>query len=409
MPSPQDVAPNPIPFPQHFRQAVGGLRGALTELLATVPNLPERPLPMARHLGLNKNLIWKVVRIVKADDAVEAVQHIPGEGGMRRVLEACSDHGAGEPQVEAVRRALAEFERMVAVHTGDRASLELMLGSLAPERPDRARVEAARKLAFQGNSATLGVQARARIGFQAVAPSPTESDRVDILAVGGLVGFRRLRANAVWSLLRTQGYTDADGPDNMDREPLSGEEHNPLVEEFCSKPLGKIRALPLGSGMNYELCEGPVGHTAESTFVFGWITRGLGSVHGNAEGDVAEFMVSLQTPAEALVFDLLVHRDLPFHGLPSLAVYSAMQGQAPFPLSEHGRYQVVIEREVQELGRGLTGVPTPHYSRQRELMEHALGRAGWDPEEFRVLRLELAYPPIPATGVLSYPLLAPRR
>ena len=393
-------------FKVHFRQAVQGLRGALTELLGSIDGLPDRPLQLARHLGLNKNLAWKLVKIVKANDPIEAVQHIPGESGVRILLDAFKEHGAGKRELEAVRDAVAEFDRMVTVHTGNRASLELMLGSLAPGSLDRGRLEAGRKLAFQGNSSTLGVQARARLSLQIVAPSATEEGMVDIAAVGGLVGFRRLRSNATWPLLTTQGFTDDDrDPGPIMRTPLVEGSGLPLLADFCSKPLPELRALQSAAGVTYELCEGPVGHTAESTCIFGWYTRALGSVYARGEDPVAEFILALHTPVEAAVFDILVHRDLPFEGEPELKMFSAMHGQPAFPISQHGRYEIPGKPTLQNLGAEPPVVATAHFPRYRELIEFTAEKAGWNLSEFRGYRLELRYPPIPSASVMTYPLI----
>ncbi|MEM7310013.1 MAG: hypothetical protein AAF682_25280 [Planctomycetota bacterium] len=403
-PNTRSTAPAMPVFADHFRQAVQGLRGALTELLASVPGLPKRPLPMARALGLNKNLVWKVDKIVRAADPIDAAPHIPGEGGMRLVLAAFREHGAGQRELDAVRAAVDEFDRMVSLHTGDRASLALMLGSLAAERPDPARLSAGRKLAFQGNSSTLGVQARARFSLQMIAPSAVKPGMVDVIAVGGLLGFRRLRTTAAWPLLRTQGFSD-DEP-NVRRAALSGEPGIPLLRDFCSESLPEVRSIEREDGTLFELTEGPVGHTAESDWVFGWCTQALGSTHSDEEDGVAEFLLSLYTPAEAVVFDLLVHRDLPFEGAPALRTFSIMHGQPPFPVSRHGRYEIPLHQPLQELGRPPI-VASQHIPRYREMVDFACASQGWELDGFRGYRFELRYPPIPSTTVLTYPLLSP--
>src|SRR5262245_5318081 len=197
-------------FPDDFKGAVTDLRQAFTALSASVSDLPARPLQVARFLGLDKNLAWKVARLCQSSDPAEAVRHLPGPAGVKRVLDAFAQGGAGPAEINAVRLAVARFDRMVGRHAGDRATLELLLASGAPERPDAQRMEASRKLAFQGNSATFGVQTRVRFGLQIVAPSAAEPELVDVVAVGGLVDFRRLRASAAWPLISVCSYTDDD-------------------------------------------------------------------------------------------------------------------------------------------------------------------------------------------------------
>src|SRR6185436_18897639 len=129
---------------------------------------------VAGFLRLDKNLAWKVARLAQSDDAVEAVRHLPGPAGVKRVLDAFAQAGAGPAEINAVRQAVARFDHMVGRHAGDRATLELLLASGGREQLDGQRLEASRKLAFQGNSATFGVQARVRFGLQILAPSASD-------------------------------------------------------------------------------------------------------------------------------------------------------------------------------------------------------------------------------------------
>jgi hypothetical protein len=394
-------------FPDDFERAVQDLRAAFTGLFASIEDLPERPLQVARFLRLDKNLAWKVARLAQSDDAVEAVRHLPGPAGVKRVLDAFAQGGAGPAQINAVRQAVAQFDHMVGRHAGDRATLELLLASGGREQLDAQRMEASRKLAFQGNSATFGVQARVRFGLQILAPSAADPELVDVAAVGGLVDFRRLRANAAWPLISVAGYSDGDAV--FRHEPLGESDGGlPLLREFCSAPLPVIRAVPEDDGTVYELVEGPVGDTAASTCVFGWRTRGAGRVRGSERGSIAEFMLTTETPAEALVFDLLVHRDLPFSGAPGARVYSSMHGRPRYPLAMHGRYELPFSDALAEIGEDAESRAHPLLPFHPELIATACARAGWSATDFRGQRLTMRYPPIPAVVTLTYPLLPPR-
>jgi len=269
-------------------------------------------------------------------------------------------------------------------------------------------MEASRKLAFQGNSATFGVQTRVRFGLQILAPSSADADLVDVAAVGGLVDFRRLRASAAWPLICISSYTGAADRGGARPEPLGDDGDDlPLLRAFCSAPLPEIRAVPEPGGVVYELAEGPVGDTAASTCVFGWWSRGLGSVRGGAVGSIAEFMLTTETPAETLVFDLLVHRDLPFRGSPSARVWSSMHGRPRYPLAVHARYELPLSEGITDLGPKGAAAQHPLLPSYGALVETACTRAGWRPEDFRAYRLTMRFPPIPAVVTLTYPLLPP--
>ena len=392
------------PFAAHFEETLQGLRASLTEILASIGADPGQPYRMAGELGLNKNLAWKVAKIVNAPSGCEAVQHVPGPGGIKILFETFAQHGAGERELAALREALDAFDRMVEIHSGDRATLELMLGSMSPDRVDPQRLESNRKLSFRGNGATWGVQARVRVGVQFVAPSLDHPGEVDVGTVAGFVDFRRLRPTA-WPLLMNFGYSE-DGREEPSVQPLAGDASEPpLLREFCTSPLPELRTLPRPDGRTYELREGPVGHAAASTCIFGWVARSVGSAYRDGDDhEVAELMVHLNTPVEILVHDFLVHRDLPFEGAPSLHLYSLMHGPLPFPLWKQEHHRIPCAETLQDLGQGPPVLATPHVPRHRELVQTACEGAGWNLADFRGYRLVMRYPPIPTMPVLSYPL-----
>ena len=403
---PEPSAPDldaPSGFYEDLGQALQGLRGALTELFATVPELPERPYPMSRFLGVNKNLAWRAVQVARTADPAEAVPHIPGASGIERLLEAFAGRGAPGREVEAVREALRVFDEMVSTHAGDRTSLELMLGSLEPERLDAASLEASRKLAFQGNSATLGVRARTHFVLNIVTPRATAPSEFDVVTIGGLVGFRRLRPDVTWPLMRMRVFAET-GESRLG--PLVPTDGPPLVAPFCSDPRAELRRHQEGDCLTYSVPEGPVGQTAESDWVFGLRAEAVGNVYSEDGEGVVEFQSRLATPAEVAVCDVLVHRDLPFEGAPWTKVVALMCETPSFPFWQHAKHTIPLPDRVEELGCPAV-IASRHVPRYREIVDLALEQMGRQPGEFRGYRLTLSYPPIPAAPLLVYPQSKP--
>ncbi len=407
MTGPARPSPDAGSFHDEFETTVADLRGAFIELLSTIPDLPQRPLQVSRFLGLDKNLGWKLAHMTRATDPAEAVRHLPGAAGLKRVLEACDGRGAGATELRAVRAAIVRFEGMVDRHTGVRQTLDLLLASGAPERQDATRMEQSRKLAFQGNGAICGVQARVRFGVQIVAPSSRSADWLDHVALGGLVELRRLRPTAAWPLMSVSSYLEDPNEPGGDRL-LPRMNDLPLLHEFSSDPLPPIRIVTEVGRHVIELAEGPVGGTAASTVAFEWTTRDLGSVIGSSDDDVAELMLLSETPAEMLSFELLVHRAVPFVGAPSLSAFSAMHGRPRYPLFRYGRYRLPLCEQLEDLGARPPRLAHPNLARHGELIASACERAGWDLADFRGYRLVIRYPPIPSVIAMSYPLLPPR-
>jgi hypothetical protein len=401
--TPGGQRPDPPDFTTDFERASIGLRGALTELLASVSVDPSSPQDMARRFGLNKNLTWKVARIVNDPDPYATALHIPGVAGCRILLSALEQGGADDGALERVRNALAEFDRMVDLHAGSRGSLQLVLASMRPSSLSPTHREASRRAAFEGNSAIWGVQARSRLVVGMVHPSQKGDDLIDIATLGGFFDFRRLRSDVSWHLTRFElhGEGNEDGARESLIEPEVGEDGIPFLRPFCSETLPEMRRVPLKEGYSCELTEGPVGNTAAFSCVFGSIVRGVGPVELGPGGELGEHAVRLDVPVEWFVLDLLLHRDLSDVDVEAVLT-SGIQGPQPFPLSENRAKFMPLTEDVQELGAFPPVLASPQIRQHPELIRYACDRLDWNLDEFRGWRLVLRYPPIPTFPCFRY-------
>ncbi|MBT8484815.1 MAG: hypothetical protein HKO59_04260 [Phycisphaerales bacterium] len=393
----------PRQFPEHLLTALQQLRAAILETLLAVDAEPAKPQELARRFDLNKNLTWKISKVVGAADPYEAVPHIPGAAGLRIFLRALQNGGAPAALVEEASRAAREFDRVVKVHTGDRDTLDIMVGGLLPAAQQHEQIAQSRKLAYRGNSGTLGVRAKAQLMLAVLAPNEADPDRADLVQVGGLVGLRRLRPDVRWLLFRRERWDD-DGPHPArdEVEPLDPAFSSgvPLLGDFCSKPIPDIDFVAGASEDQYELPPGPVGNTAAFTCIYGQVSRRVGDAFARSEGEYSEIGCNVITPAERLGVDLLVHRSYEWAMEPELVMYSRLDGGAIHPTARRDRNVLPVTERVNDLGWGITALATPILPTYGTLARMVFDRMGWDPEEFRALRFSMAYPPIPAVALL---------
>ncbi len=388
-------------FAEHFEATTQRLRESLTELLAELAARPDQPQEISRRFGLNKNLAWKIARIVTAQDSVDVVPLLPGAGGLRLALDAFAREGASPVTIEAVRRASAQFDEMTRTHAGDRNGLELLLSSLHPERIDRERLERSRKLAYQGNSATLGLQVRTNFCTSFLTPALGRDGWIDLALVRGMVGFRRLRAAGNWPLVTLRSYGVQGKITPID--PATQADEAPLLKEFCSQANPPIRSVVVGGETRFEMEAGPVGKSASLTTVFGWRLPAAAPIEGDGPDEVGEHFFRLDLPSERVQYDLLIHRDIVFPEGPKAFLYNLMPGHTAYPLSHQEDYSLPLPEKVLQLGESphLTSPSIPKY---RAILESVCERSGWDLGAFRAFRLEVCYPPIPSFLVLAHPL-----
>ena len=65
---PKNESETGLPFEEHLRTSVQGLRGAFAEVMAAIDIDATKPQQMARQVGLDKSLSWKLSRILGEED-----------------------------------------------------------------------------------------------------------------------------------------------------------------------------------------------------------------------------------------------------------------------------------------------------------------------------------------------------
>jgi hypothetical protein len=385
--------------------AIQRLRGALIELMAAVKANPAEPQEVARRFQLNKNLTWKISRIVAANDGFSAIPHIPGESGLEIFLAAMGGAGAPADLLARVRVAMESFNKFVHTHAGDRASLDLILDSMGLVQ-DEERLRASRERAYQGNSGVWGVSAKARFCAGFLAPQRNNPNLLDLATMGGLVGFHRLRKDAEWPLFQFDRYHD-DGSSlsRDDVELIDGENRGTprLLSRFSSSPLPDIEARPTELGTELVLRPGRVGKLAAFDAFFGHIDRGAPRYRQPGD-EYGEFGAIVAVPIQTLNFDIIAHRDCFPIPAPEVLVFGRPGGGQDAPAHRRRSSVIPLPEKCVELAGVPPVVATPLFDRFGELVSNIIERLGHDIAEFRGWRLQIDYPPMPSTVVLRWPL-----
>lgn len=391
------------PFEEHYRSTVLDLRDALTGLLAKVQADPGSPQELARQFGLNRNLTWKISRVIRSSDPVGVYSVMPGASGFAIFLKALAKAGAPEESIEAVKASLRSFEQMIKTHAGDRSNLELMLDSLMGDSVGSEPLEVSRKLAFRGNSGIWGLQARLRVRTLFIAPNPEDPNLVDTAQISGLVDICRFRKDAVLPLFETRVYNDdgsvLDAPDRQPLEPeVAGYEGSMLLPGFCSAPLPPIKVLEQEYGTRHVLGDGSIGNCGATTVMYGSFTPRFATLYRDENNRFGECSADINVPVETLLFDLIVHKG----AADKLEAEPKLLQRIGKQLWNGHTSELPCPEKLQYLGFGPPRVGTPLMPRYSELVGAVFERTDWDPKDFRALRLEMKYPPVNSTVVLRY-------
>jgi len=399
-------------FEADATRVLSRLRSAFGAIIDALPGKTVRPHEVQKSLQIDKRLAWKIAKLIHEDDLFASARHMCGSAGVEIFLAAAARRNVPDGLIRSAREAVAGFDRLVEVHAGERAALQMMLHACSVK--GRAQADLAqRKAAFAPNSYIWGVQAKTQLAALFLHPAADER-LLNIAALRGFVGFRRIRPNVPWVFSRVRCLDDDGemrkplnlepldpGPDGADGIPPV-----PLLREFCSKPLPEVRRVAGAAGyLEDELVGTPVGDTRAITCITGEVARGAAPRYRSQQNEWADLNVRVRTPVERLIFDRFVHEDLFGPIEPELLIYGDLEGPVAGPAMRRAdRDRLHTDQTVRHLGKDPAAVYTPHVPRYSEMVDAVCKKLGWERERFNLYRVRLQYPVMPTSVKMRHPL-----
>jgi hypothetical protein len=405
-------------FEKEARTVMGRICQAVQRVVAE-SRAGERATDLIQSLRLDKTLAWHVMELAHAPVPILVAEHVPGEEGVRIVIDAVRRCGASPESCDELRDAAAAFRKLLHDHAGDRRTLEAMLATLAGPSSTGARAQsAARKQAFRANSAVFGVQARTQFEINLTLPSKSgKPEHLDFVSMRGWLGLSRLQPDAALVVSRARLH-DPERAAGDRSEPLAqpldtataAQTGAPIVSEFSSRPLPLFRksAADKHGLSTHCVSEGAIGRAGALDLTLGEVLRDVPGMYQRTPGERGEIFARCYTPGEHLLVDWLIHRDL-WEGAwsaihPELVVISEMCSTLPHPESEESKTRLETGAVLQRLTpRELEGT-LRESPRHASMLRYAAEQAGASLDAFRAIRLRLSYPPVPSTVAVRFAL-----
>lgn len=401
-------------FDSDLRSTIGRLRETVADVLSACGGNAREPNAITRDIGVDKTLAYKLARIVRETDPYSAALDVPGPEAMRIFARAARSAGASTSILASLDQSVASFQEIVTRHCGDRSTLDMLVAnSSAGSSPkQQQQLETFRKSMFRSASAVFGVQARVHVSSHYIMPNKEDPEMVDLSIVGGLVDFTRIRSDVEWAVasMRQISHPGSTG-DVLGNEPLdprfAGENDVPLLGDFCSMPLQAMKVVPFGNDLRkFVLEEGSVGVSNAATLFTGWTRKKICSRWQMSEDDDSEHFVSMSTPAELVIHDLFIHRDLSYALNPSTYLYNQLPGAIAYPNGPKESGLLQLAERIQDLGGCPPQATSPDVPAYSQLVNWVIERNGHKLNEFHGVRLQMRFPPIPSMLLYRYPMPA---
>lgn len=403
MPAQKELTTEDASFESDVREVLTNIRMAMVEFVDALPGSPRRPHDISRILEIDRNLAWKVTRVIGEADAFGAAGHIPGSYGLNILLDAAARQGVSGIVVDNVRAAAERYRALIAVHAGDRASLQLLLSGQSRKGQRQAEI-LHRRAAFRANSFILGIQARTHLRADFVTAGV--DGRFDLASIANLVDLYRIRPGAPYVISQPRCAGDDGVYRAAPTEPIDSDQVKegevPLLRDFSSHPTPTFRRVEAGSAVEFRLDTGPVGKAGAITCAVGNIVRSVEAMIRSPANPYAGIIALARVPCEVFIFDNFLHENLCGSAEHDVAIYSDIYGRPDVGGLFREDYRLPCDVEVAYLGKGTSVVMTQDVPRYPELAAHVFDRLGWPAERFRVYRVKLRYPFIPSSVFMRH-------
>jgi hypothetical protein len=167
-----------------------------------------------------------------------------------------------------------------------------------------------------------------------------------------------------------------------------------------------MRTVQDGRDVRFVLEAGHIGAAASTDVLLGWMLRDSASQHASITGEPGEHGVFVNTPAEMLVHDLLIHESLGFGKPYEAACYSMLAGGAGYPSAYAEEGRLPVPTEIVEIGRA-DGLHLSGFAGYAKTLQIACASIDRKLSEFRAYRVSVTYPPVPSLFVQRHGLLEP--
>ncbi|MCH2161501.1 MAG: hypothetical protein MK085_06465 [Phycisphaerales bacterium] len=382
------------------REVVSAFTGSVMELLEATPSVEgNRPIDIARGLGVNMKLAWKMSHLATVASALDAVRHIPGSQGIRIVRDAAATHGCPEAICARLNQTFVKLQEFISAQAGSRRAFESMIAGVEESRDRRLEAELRRQL-FEGGTSVWGIRAGCYHRLDALSPSRT-TGLLDCSTLRSFIDVRRLRGGVSMNISRAANIDDGGiASQPAQDEPLDASVSPgsfPLIHAFSSGevPVFQAQEHPYGL-IDYVANRQEHADSAPFSIATGEVLRAVQPIRVSKRHHGIFQLSRLRIPTEQVLFDILVHKDLLRPNVQPEAYLAGDMQSTSLGIGALRRERLPVQVTVREVLGKLSKVMVGDETVESR-MKTAIAPLDAEIAEFNWYRLEVTHPPIPTS------------
>lgn len=356
------------------------------------------PADISEIMELDINIAWKVSKLANSPDLFSIGKFFPGCEDIDVFCRQATLLKCSQQNIHSLKEASAHLEKLINEYASTREETELLLSTLSlKERSEETILD--RKKAFTGNRNTFGLQSDVQLSSIILMPAESGKDMMDLCRIKGHIGLLLSRPDVSWRISSTN-IMDSEGKltSNPGRLPLFSQADGepPLIKKFCSENLPRFGTSTTRSGrINYYLDIDESEISDPFNLFTAEVLRDTGRLYRQCPDDGAALNNTSRIPTKHIALEVYI--PLKFGSIPiEVEMWSRLFGSDDMTEMIPGDLLPIDEEPViYSLERGFIPIPQiPEYSK---LMKACFSKLGINPQDFRLARLTMDFPPIPTS------------
>ena len=370
------------------REMAEGL-GALVDAL---PESARGPSALARTLGVGRVPVSRMLGAIRRDPGAEILAMLPGPETLRQIVQGAARQGVDAPIVARAAGCVERFDESIRAF-GTRAAFDATVSVSEPGALERFE-QAGRYQVFKGMSQVLGVEAETWLSAMILTPTPGRDIALDVTAVHGALGMRRLRPDVTVSFTYGAPHEAVGTPGGSFDLALD-------LSPFYTRDPAPLRSLERGGKVIHEFCPDQVGKHAVFDMLAGVHAPAHSKRYRDEKRTKRGVVVVPDVPVQTMVVDLLVGAGV-FPGLdPEVYLYNNV-ARGPADVEDHARLHDRITPPVRPEPIDPEELSLESLPRYKELLARVCSRINYDPSDLRGWRLRVPYPLYGFQWVLAF-------